>query len=152
MVDVKRGSAWDKNILGDAPEEEPIQEGGGLMKAPQQALFDGDTKSVTVTHEVNLLQLLNEVEDRLGDRSHFQVVMEMADHKAPVSEMNPLIIHVHPAEADMRTVRGAVDSHSPDPDYGRSDADKKLEELKGRLRDGDLSLKDLNTILRSVIS
>jgi hypothetical protein len=135
-----------------APE---VEEGnGGPMRPPAEGkmLFSGDHKSLEVTREVGLIQLSDEIEERLGDPEKFHVVMEIQDEKSPVSEKNPLIIHVHPAEVDMRTVRGAVDSHEMDPDYGKTDEDKNLEALKERLGKGDLSLKELNVILRSVIS
>lgn len=133
----------------EAPEEESAL--GGPMKAPQSPLFDGDVKSLKVTKDVNLLQLLDEIDDRLGDRQKYQVVLEVEDHKAPVSETNPLTIHVHPAEVDMRTVRGVVESHVFNADHGKSASDKELEELKSRLAQGDLALPELNKIVRSII-
>jgi hypothetical protein len=138
--------------LAEGETEEELN--GGLMRPPLAGteLFGGDHKSLEVTREVGLIQLLDEIEERLGDRDKFHVAMETKDHQAPVSDTNPMTIHIHPSEVDMRTVRGVVESHVVDPDYGKTDEDKKLESLKARLAKGDLSLKDLNVILRSVIA
>lgn len=135
---------------GDAAPEEPGS--GPLMVTPKQPFFDGDVKSVKVTGDVNAIQLLDEIEDHLGNRDQYQVLMEIADHKTPVSKDNPLVIHVHPASTDMDAVLGVVNAHEPDADYGKTDKDKELESLKARLAEGDLALEDLNKIVRSLVS
>ena len=141
MADVKKG---------DTAPEEPA--GGGIMTPPKQPLFDGDVKSVKVTGDVHPIQLLDEIEEHLGDRDRYQVMMELADNRAPVSAKNSLVIHVHPATTDMDAVLGVVNSHEPDADYGKTDKDKELESLKARLAEGDLALEDLNKIVRSLVS
>lgn len=135
---------------GDTAPEEPS--GGGIMTPPKHPLFDGDVKSVKVTGEVNMVQLLDEIEEHLGDRERYQVLMEVENHRAPVSDENPLIVHVHPATTDMDAVLGVVNSHTADADYGKTEKDKELESLKARLAKGDLALEDLNKILRSIVS
>jgi hypothetical protein len=131
-----------------APEE---SSGGGIMTPPKHPAFDGDVKSVKVTGDVNTIQLLDEIEEHLGDRERYQVLMEMKDPRASVSDENPLVIHVHPATTDMEAVLGVVNSHTADADYGKTKKDKELESLKGRLAKGDLALEDLNKIVRSLI-
>lgn len=138
-----------KQQRGDTAPEEPAS--GGIMTPPKQPLFDGDVKSVKVTGDVNMIQLLDEIEEHLGDRERYQVLMQIEDHQAPVSKENPLVIHVHPATTDMDAVLGVVNEHTPDADYGKSEKDKELESLKARLAEGDLALEDLNKIVRSLV-
>lgn len=142
----------DRELLGDvAPEGEP-EPLGGAMRPPAQPFWDGNAKSLKVTKKVNPIQLLDEIEDRLGDPSRYQVVMQVDDPKTGVSTDNPLTVHVHPADTDMHAVREVVKAHTPDPDYGKSKADLEREGLVQRLRDGnDLALPELNKILRSII-
>jgi hypothetical protein len=154
MDDVRTGTAWDKAVLGHvAPEAEPVEQAGGLMKPPPEgaALFGGDFTSLTVTQEINILQLVAEIDEQLGDPERYQVVVEPTVFGLPVSESNPLTVHVHPASVDLKVVKTVVDAHTPIPDYGKTDQDKQLDSLKERLREGDLPLEDLNVILRSII-
>lgn len=113
--------------------------------------FDGEGKSMTVTREVNPSQLLDEVYDRLGDRSHYNVALQVKEWGLPVSEANPATLHVHPASVDMRTVRGAVESHVPDPHWGMDDEAIRLAGLKAKLAEGDLGHEELNQLLRAVL-
>lgn len=142
MADVTKGNT--------APEE-PAD--GGLMRdvPTSKAIFEGNAKAMTVTKAVNTVQLAHEIDDRLGDPERYHVAMVLDRHDVPVSEKNPLTIYVHPADVDMRTVRGAVESHVADADYGRSEQDIEIGKLKERLAGGDLSLEELNRIVRSIV-
>jgi hypothetical protein len=132
----------------DAPEE-PV----GLLMPPKagQELFDGAGKSYKVTKDVRPGQLIEEIYERLGDRSKFEVVAHL-DDDAPVSEDNPLTLHLL-GDVDLRTVRGVVESHEKDENFGLSDEEAKLNVLKDRLTSGeDLPVKELNKLLRSMLS
>lgn len=141
MVDVIKGDT--------APVEDDTPLGGPMIPVANP-IFDGDAKSMVVTKNVNMNQLVAEIDERLGDRAKYQVIAEIADHRALVSEANPLTLHVHPSEVDMRTVRGVVESHVPDVDHGKTKQEIEIDALKARLAEGDLSLPDLNKILRSI--
>lgn len=133
-------------------DEEPEQ-AFGLLKAPKEGteLFEGNAKTMTVTKDVNPGQLMEEVYERLGDRKKFEVVAQVEDDEGEISEENPLVLHVF-GDADMRTVRGVVESHEKDPNYGVSDDERELRELADRLTSGeDLPAADLNKLLRGML-
>jgi hypothetical protein len=121
------------------------------MKPVENPLWGGDVTSLKVTRDVNLHQLLWEIDERLGDRAKYHVVMELAKEGEPVSTKNPLMVHVHPGDTDMRTVNSVVKAHVPDADWGKTDEQKEIESLKARLLEGDLALPELNKILRSIL-
>lgn len=121
-------------------------------ETPERAVPFGEGKTLTITREVNPAQLLNEVYDRLGDRQEYNVALQVQEWGLPISEANPAVLHVHPATADMRTVRGAVDTHTPDPHYGMSEEQVELASLKARLAEGDLGNEELNKLLRGIFA
>jgi hypothetical protein len=133
----------------EAPEE--LETPSGVLKEVQEPVFGGEAKSLVVTKDVNVHQLVDEIDKRLGNQERYQVVGHLEDDDEPVSESNPLTLYVH-GDADMRTVRGVVESHDKDPDYGLTDEEKNLNELKDKLRSGkDLPAAELNQILRSLL-
>lgn len=133
-----------KNQAEDAPLLTPPKKG--------EELFGGEGKFLTVTKDVHPLQLMDEVYARLGDRTKYEVVCVLEDDDNPVSEENPLVLHVMGNSVDLRTVRGVVESHEKDEHYGRTEEEKHLEELKERLRSGeDLPASELNALLRSML-
>jgi hypothetical protein len=133
----------------EAPEE--LETPSGVLKEVAEPIFGGEAKSMAVTKDVNVQQLVREIDDRLGDPGRYQVVGHLEDDDNPVSEKNPLTLYVH-GDADMRTVRGVVESHEKDPGYGLTDEEKNLNELKERLRSGeDLPASELNQLLRSIL-
>lgn len=139
-----------KKDLDEAPEEE-LETPPGTLKPVDNPIFGGDAKSLVVESDVNVHQLIDEIDERLGNRDKFQVVGHLEDDENPVSPQNPLTLYVH-GGADMRTVRGAVESHDKDPNYGLTAADKRLNELREKLQSGqDLPAAELNEILRSIL-
>lgn len=114
--------------------------------------FDGEGKSLVVTKPVNAAQLIEEVYDRLGDRQRFQVVLQDSGDGQPYSESNPATLHVFPADVDMRTVRGAVESHVLDAHFGMTDEERGLNDLCARLTTEDLSNEELNRVLRGLLA
>lgn len=125
----------------------------GLLKPPAEGkeLFEGEVKTLTVTTDVNVAQLMDEVDDRLGDPERYQVVARLEDDESPVSKKNPLILYVH-GDADMRTVRGVVESHEKDEHYGLSDEEREINSLREKLRSGkDLPAAELNKLLRAIL-
>jgi len=141
-----------KTNKDDAPEE--LEPPYGLLKPPKDlgaALFDGEAKSIKVTKDVNLHQLVTEVDERLGDPQRYNVVAHVEDLAQPVSEENPLTLYVH-GDADMRTVRGVVESHVKDEHFGLSEEERRINELKSKLRSGkDLPAAELNELLRAML-
>ncbi len=138
-----------KKKADEAPEE-PV----GLLTPPKTGteLFEGEGKSYEVTKDVNPAQLIEEVYERLGKRDKYQVVATLEDDDSPVSEENPLVLHLF-GDVDLRTVRGVVESHEKDDSFGVSKEEAALNELADRLRSGeDLSSGELNTLLRSMLS
>lgn len=130
-------------------DEEPT----ALLTPPKEGeeLFEGQGKSYVVTKDVHPLQLIDEVYARLGDRDKYQVVAQFEDDESPVSESNPLTLHLL-GDVDLRTVRGVVDTHEKDPDYGLAEGEKELKSLAARLTSGeDLPVADLNKLLRGVL-
>jgi hypothetical protein len=133
----------------EAPEE--LETPSGVLKAVETPIFGGEAKSLKVTKDVNVRQLIDEIDERLGDRKRYQVVGHLEDDDREVSEKNPLTLYVH-GDADMRTVRGVVESHDKDPDYGLTDEEKDLNELRAKLKSGeDLPAGELNRLLRSIL-
>lgn len=136
----------------EAPDE--LETPSGLLNPPKdhaEALFGGEAKSLVVTKDVQVHQLMAEIDERLGDRKKYHVVGHLEDDDRPVSEKNPLTLYVH-GGADLRTVRGAVESHERDDHYGLSDEERRINELKDRLRSGDdLPGAELNELLRAMI-
>jgi len=105
--------------------------------------FDGKAKSLKVGKEVSGVQLIEEVYARLGDRDAFQVVL--------TGDSPEQMLYVL-GDVDMRTVRGVVDSHTPDPDHGLDDSQKEIRRLRDRLRGGeDLPSSDLNKLMRAML-
>jgi hypothetical protein len=141
--------AVNTNKDDEAPAE--LETPSGVLEAVEEPIFGGDAKSLVVTKDVNVHQLINEIDGRLGDPDKYHVVGHLEDDDNPVSEQNPLTLYVH-GGADMRTVRGVVESHDKDPDYGLSDEDRRISELKSKLQSGeDLPAAELNELLRSII-
>lgn len=141
------------NAKKNAQDDDEFEGAGGRLTLPAQGkeLFDGEAKSLSVTKDVNVMQLIDEVDDRLGDPQRYQVVGQIEDETAEVSKANPLTLFVH-GDADMRTVRGAVESHEKDENYGLSADDRKINELKKKLRSGkDLPAEELNILLRAML-
>jgi hypothetical protein len=133
----------------EAPEE--LETPSGTLKEVAEPIFGGEAKSLKVTKDVNVHQLIDEIDERLGDRDKYHVVGHLEDDGNPVSEKNPLTLYIH-GGADMRTVRGVVESHDKDPNYGLSDEDKRINELKDKLKSGkDLPADELNELLRSIV-
>ena len=124
---------------------------GGLMKPVENPLWGGDVATLKVTRAVNTHQLLWEIDEKLGDRTKYHVVLEHEKPDEPVSVKNPLLVHVHPGDTDMRAVSAVVKAHVADPDWAKSEQEKEIEGLKARLLEGDLALPELNKILRSIL-
>lgn len=117
----------------------------GMLTPPKHGHvpFDGAAKSMQVVKDVNAHQLIEEVYGRLGDRDAFEVVL--------TGEGAEQVLYVL-GEVDMRTVRGVLESHVPDPYYGLSEEDRKVNKLRERLRSGeDLPAEELNTLLRAML-
>jgi hypothetical protein len=94
---------------------------------------------------------MDEIDTRLGNPDKFHVVGHLEHDNEPVSEKNPLILYVY-GGADMRTVRGVVESHEKNPNYGLTDEERRLNELKEKLKSGkDLPAAELNQLLRSML-
>lgn len=127
-------------------------EGGEMTPHPAgNAPFEGEGKSLLITKPVNVAQLLEEVYDRLGDHQKYNVVLSSELDTEDFSEAHPGTLHVHPADADMRKVRGVVESHVPDPDWGLDEEAKEIRDLKGKLADGDLDQQQMNALLRRLV-
>ena len=143
-----------KQFEQDGPEEEfEIEVVGGLLTPPEpgKEMFDGDVKTLRVTKDVYPVQLVDEIDDRLGDADRFQVAVHLDDDEAPVSEKNPLTLYIH-GDPDMRTVRGAVESHVPNPHHGMTAGEIRVAELKDKLRSGkDLPASELSELLRATM-
>lgn len=105
--------------------------------------FDGNAKSMQITKDINAHQLIEEVYGRLGDRSAFEVVL--------TGDPGEYTLYVL-GDVDMRTVRGVLESHTPDAHYGLTEQDRRIGELRERLHGGeDLGSEDLNVLLRSML-
>lgn len=131
--------------------EEPPESALLTPPKPGDEFFEGEGKSYEVTKDVHPLQLIDEVYARLGDRSKFEVVASLEDDDSPVSEENPLVLHLL-GNVDLRTVRAVVETHEKNPNYGLDDEEIQINELKERLLSGeDLPAADLNTLLRSIL-
>lgn len=138
---------------GQEPEAEFETPTGGPLRPPKEGeeIFLGEAKSLTVTKDVNIGQLLDEIDERLNDSSRYHVVAHIERDEDEVTEENPLTLYVH-GDADMRTVRGVVESHVRDDSYGVSDEERTINELKDKLKAGDdLPPADLNKLLRSML-
>lgn len=121
------------------------EESAGVLTPPKNGHvpFDGNAKSMKVTKDAHDGQLIEEVYTRLGDRDAYQVVI--------TGDGPERVLYVL-GDADMRTVRGVVESHTPDPHYGLTEQDRKVRELRERLRSGeDLPPEDLNVLLRALL-
>lgn len=139
------------NAQKSQQDDESPEEAAGRLKGVEEPIFGGEAKSLVVEKDVNVHQLMDEIDARLGDQERYHVVAHLENDEAPVSSENPLTLYVH-GGADMRTVRGAVESHDKDPNYGLSDADRHLNELKEKLKSGkDLPAAELNELLRSIL-
>lgn len=125
---------------GKDTEEQP-----GLLTPPKEGFvpFDGKAKSMTLSGDVAEHQLVEEVYSRLGDRDAYEVTV--------TGEPGKQVLWVL-GDVDMRSVRGVVDSHRPDADFGLDEDGKTLRQLKERLKSGeDLPASDLNRLLRAVL-
>ena len=130
--------------------EEPQESALLTPPRPGEEFFGGEGKSYEVTRDVHPLQLIDEVYDRLGDRSKYEVVAHLEDDDSPVSESNPLTLHLT-GNVDLRTVRAVVETHEKNPDYGLDSEEIQINGLKERLLSGeDLPASDLNVLLRSI--
>lgn len=127
-------------------------QGGALVPhAAGNAPFEGQGKTLAVTKPVNVAQLLEEVYDRLGDHQKYNVVLVSEHDTGDFSEAQPGTLHVHPADADMRKVRGVVESHVPDPDWGLDEEAREIRDLKAKLVEGDLDQQQMNALLRRLV-
>lgn len=134
----------------ESQEDEEVAPTGGRLVPVESPLFDGDTVLVKVTRNVNPNQLVWEIDEKLGDRDRYQIAMEHAG-EGPISAKNPLLLHIHPADTDVKVVNAVIKAHVADEHWGRSDEEQEIVKLKERLKDGDLALPELNKILRSII-
>lgn len=126
----------DKDIPEDAT---------GMLTPPKDGHqpFDGKAKSLTIGKPVNEGQLIEEVYTRLGDRDAFEVAIAGAEPDQTLYVLG---------DVDMRTVRGVVESHVPDPEHGLDESEKEIRQLKERLASGeDLEGAELNKLLRSLL-
>jgi hypothetical protein len=123
----------------------PDEDTAGMLTPPEggHVPFDGKAKSLKISKQVHESQLIEEVYGRLGDRKDFEVVI--------TGDPGEQLLYVL-GDVDMRTVRGAVESHTPDPDHWLDDSEKEIRHLKDRLASGeDLPSSDLNKLLRAMI-
>jgi hypothetical protein len=130
------------NTGKDTPEDDGVP---GVLTPPKggHIPFDGNGKSMKVTKPVHQRQLIEEIYERLGDRNAYQVVLTGDDGDQTLYVLG---------DVDMRTVRGVLESHTPDQHYGLSDQDRTVNALRERLRNGeDLPTEDLNVLLRTLL-
>jgi hypothetical protein len=130
-------------------DEEPLV----LLTPPKagEELFEGKGQALKVTKDVHPLQLIDEVYDRLGSRDKYQVVTHLEDDETPVSEGNPLTLHLL-GDIDLKAVEAVVETHVKDAEYGLAEGEKELKVLAARLTAGeDLPVADLNKLLRGVL-
>lgn len=138
-----------KTSKDEVPEE--LETPSGVLQEVETPIFGGEAKTLKVTSDVHVHQLMDEIDARLGNPEKFHVVGHLEHDDKPVSEQNPLTLYVY-GGADMRTVRGAVESHDKDPNYGLTEEEQRLNGLKEKLRSGkDLPAAELNELLRSML-
>lgn len=124
-------------------DDEPDDLGKLVPPVGGHVPFDGKGKSLKVGKKINEYQLIQEVYERLGDRDAYQVVLADGDD-------GPLVYVL--GDVDMRTVRGVVESHTPDELYGLNEEERTIRQLKARLHGGeDLSESDLNKLMRAML-
>lgn len=117
----------------------------GMLTPPKDGHtpFDGKAKSLKIGKTVNEHQLIEEVYERLGDRDTFEVVL--------TGDSPDQLLFVL-GDVDMRTVRGAVESHTPDAGFGMDEGQKEVLQLRTRLMEGeDLPSSDLNKLMRAML-
>lgn len=117
----------------------------GMLTPPAEGFvpFDGKAKSMKLSGEVAHGQLVAEVYDRLGGRDDHEVTVTGEGDEQTLWVLG---------DVDMRSIRGVVDSHTPDPHFGLTEEQQAVKQLKERLASGeDLPASDLNRLLRAML-
>jgi hypothetical protein len=128
----------------DEPEDGVPQ---GMLTPPEEGTvpYGGKGLTLNATGDVHPYQLIEEIYQRLGERGDYEVVVTESHDGKQRS------VHVL-GDADRAVVQGVIDSHDPDPDYGLSAEERRIQDLKHQLKSGaDLSPQDLNTLMRAML-
>lgn len=117
--------------------------------APPSVPFEdteSPSKDFEVTKPIDVSRLQAEISEALG--KSVQVIVAHTDLDKPIGPKNPAKVYVSADDDfDGRTVRGVITSHE-----GESTESKDLTKSVDALRSGkDLSLKDLNAVVRTLI-
>lgn len=108
--------------------------------------FGGDGKRVEVDSKkkVNTSQLADEIQAKHG--STVNVVLNRNDDGTRV-------LWVKPKNVDGRTIRGVLNSHEYDEEWGLTEEEADVRDKIQRLTNGEqLSLDELNSIIREFVS
>lgn len=109
-----------------------------------------DSAVFEVTKPIMLVQLQDEIEAKVGES--VMVSSSQRDPDSEPSESNPLFLVVAPESLDGRSVRGVINSHIPNRDYGLSADAKENKSLVEKINAGQtLSPEEVTQALRMLI-
>lgn len=122
--------AVDGEIMINPLENDPFQGEGAYID------LEGDKK-------YNVSQLASEIEQRTGER---KVSIALVKHEGQRR------MWFSPGGMDKRTVRGAVQSHRENENWGLSQDQVEVRDLLYRLKSGQtLSVEDTTKVLKSMV-
>lgn len=110
--------------------------------------YDGKGTQFKVEKNINFPQLAAELTKALPNDVAFVGTRTSIDNDE-VNEKNPMVLHFSSADVNHALVKSVVDEHEPDPHFGLSEDEVAHADLISQLEKGDLSLKDLNALLRN---
>lgn len=112
--------------------------------------YDGKGTQFKVEKNVHYPQLAAELVKALPNDVSFVGARSRIDDE--ISEKNPMVLHFSSPDVNHALVKSVVDAHEPDLNYGLDDEALQHADLVDQLGKGDLSLKDLNALLRAHLS
>lgn len=125
-----------------------------FVQVPQEVMQmanpfgDNDCVRLGVAKAINVSQLTDELESRLGHS--FQVILSGMDGTVDHDRPGFLFISPPVSEGDLLDV---IADHSPDPDYGLSEDHRERRDLLSKLRAGqDLTGEELSRAIQIALA
>lgn len=105
--------------------------------------YHGLGSDLELNKEVYYPQLADEIQAHVPEGVHFVGVRNAtSDH---------MTLHFSELIEDLSGIQSVVDAHVPDESYGLTPEEKEYEELKTKLGNGDLPVKELNKLLKHAL-
>lgn len=115
--------------------------------------FEGDSRMLTWSEEVNIGQLVDELSAALPEVQSAVCPPQVDGVDVDVDATNPLVIFVSPSSTDLSQVRQVLAAHRPDRYYGLSEQEVQEAQLVEKINsDQQLTPAEMQMALKMLIS